>query len=232
MNTRPRLGLRHLALGLGTLIVLAGCVGSGTSSNEPSASGSAAPSTSTSTPADSASPQANATASGQPSATASQRAAPTSDPANPSAAACTLPTPGPLASDTLVDATLARTPSGAQLVFTYGNRPPEAVAQPTLTVVFDKPPFSMAGSGQPVTVAGQRFLMVRMNGMVIGHPNGSPVYRGKRDLRLAGGTIPQAVLVDEFEGVVSWIVGLDGPGCPTVKRDTSGGEHLIIELDR
>jgi hypothetical protein len=90
----------------------------------------------------------------------------------------------------------------------------------------------MAGSGQPVTVAGQRFLMVRMNGMVYGLPDGSPIYEGERNLRLAGATIPQAVLVDDFEGVVSWIVGLDGPGCPRVSGTTSGGGQLVVELDR
>ncbi len=215
MNVLPRPYRRPLALGLAILVVLAGCAGSGTSSGEPSATAST-PALTPASPAASPSPTAPS------SPTPSPRPTPTSSPAGPSAAACTLPTPGPLASDTLVDAVLERTSSGARLVFTFGDRPPEAVAQPTLTVVFDKPPFSMAGSGQPVTVTGDRFLMVRMNGMVIGRPNGDPVYQGERDLRLAGGTIPEAVLVDEFEGVVSWIVGLDGPGCPTVTRGTSG----------
>jgi hypothetical protein len=90
----------------------------------------------------------------------------------------------------------------------------------------------MAGSGQPFTVQGERFLKVRMDGMVVGHPDGSPVYEGQRVLRLQGGTIPQAVLFDDFEGVVGWIVGLEGPGCPTIRRETAGGEHLVIELAR
>jgi hypothetical protein len=222
MNERPPLRLRHLALGLCSLAILAGCVSSGATSAEPSASASAA--------AVSASPT-GATATTQPSRAAPS---PTATPGQASASpgACTLPAPGPLASDTLVDATLERTASGARLVFTFGSRPPEAVAQPTLVVSFDEPPFTKAASGQPFTVNGDRFLQVRMDGMVIGHPNGSPVYEGQRNLRLAGSTIPQAVLYDDFEGVVGWIVGLDGPGCPTVRRDTSGGERLVIQLDR
>ena len=88
----------------------------------------------------------------------------------------------------------------------------------------------MAGSGQPVSVTGDRFLKVRMDGMVVARPNGAPVYIGERDLLLAGGTIPEAVMTDEFEGVVTWIVGLSGTGCPTVVHDTSGGEKLVIEL--
>jgi hypothetical protein len=217
---RPRHRLRHLALGLCSLAMLAGCVSSGAASEGPSASAAA--------PAGSASPSST-TAPSQPSATAPSPSA-TPGEASATPAACTLPVPGPLASDTLVDATLERTASGARLVFTFGARPPDAVAQPTIAIVFDEPPFSMAGSGAPVSVQGQRFLKVRMGGMVVSHPNGSPVYEGQSNLRLAGATIPQAVLVDDFEGVVSWIVGLNGPGCPTVRRDTSGGERLIVEL--
>jgi hypothetical protein len=217
MNRRPN--LRQLALGLSVIIVLAACVASGSGSAEPSVSASAT-----------ASPQPTATPTTQSSATPT--AQPTSNPASPSAAACTLPSPGPLASNTLVNASLERTSSGARLVFTFGSRPPDSVAEPTIAIVFDEPPFSMAGSGQPVTVAGQRFLMVRMNGMVYGKADGSPVYEGERNLRLAGATIPQAVLVDDFEGVVSWIVGLDGPGCPSVSGTTSSGGQLVIELDR
>jgi hypothetical protein len=115
-------------------------------------------------------------------------------------------------------------------MFVFGTRPPQAVAQPTIGLGFVQPPFSMAGSGQPVTVAGARFLKIRMAGMVVARPTGDPVYAGERDLRLVGGTIPQAVMVDESEGVVTWIVGLVGTGCPTVTRDAVGGERLVLEL--
>ena len=217
MNRRPN--LRQLALGLSVTLVVAACAASRTPSSEPSAS--ASPTTS---------PQPTPTPTTEPSATPSPQ--PTASTASPSAAACTLPSPGPLASNTLVNASLERTSSGARIVFSFGSRPPDSVADPTIAIVFDEPPFSMAGSGQPVTVVGQRFLMVRMNGMVHGLPDGSPVYEGERNLRLAGATIPQAVLVDDFEGVVSWIVGLDGPGCPRVSGSTSSGGQLVIALDR
>jgi hypothetical protein len=136
--------------------------------------------------------------------------------------------PGPLASDTLTGAVLEKD----RLVFTFGSRPPEAVAQPVVGIVFAQPPFAMAGSGQPVAVFGDRFLKVRMDGMVVARPNGDPVFQGERDLRLAGGAIPEAVMVDESEGVVTWIVGLSSDGCPTVRRDTTGGEKQVVELAR
>jgi hypothetical protein len=129
-----------------------------------------------------------------------------------------------------MDATLGHGSTGDRLVFTFGARPPEAIAEPTIGIVFTEPPFSMAGSGEPVTVTGDRFLKVRMGGMVVARPDGAPVYTGQRDLLLLGGTIPEAVMTDEFEGVVTWIVGLTGTGCPMISTDSSGADKLIIEL--
>jgi hypothetical protein len=210
MQTNRRL----VAFGLAGLVLVAGCgLGSG-GSPEPSGAGATAPAASGSAPA---SPSVLPTV------------APSAPPSASSPAACTLPLPGPLASDTLVDATLDDSPTGTRLVFTFGTRPPEAIAEPTIGIVFTEPPFSMAGSGEPVSVTGDRFLKVRMDGMVVARPDGAPVFTGQRDL-LTGGPISEAVMTDEFEGVVTWIVGLTGTGCPTVVRDSSGGEKLVIEL--
>lgn len=150
----------------------------------------------------------------------------------PSGAACTLPPPGPLASDTLMDAKLVAGPTSDRLVFTFGTRPPEAIAQPSVGIGFADPPFSMAGSGEAVVVPGDRHLKVRMDGMVVAHPDGAPVYDGERVLTLSGGSIPGATMTDEFEGVVTWIVGLSGSGCPTITPSTSGPTQLVIELAR
>ena len=216
MNLRSN--RRLAAIGLAGVLLVAGCgLGSGGS---PEASGSPA--------GPSASP--GATSAGSPSPSSSSSVAPSIPPSAPSSpAACTLPLPGPLASDTLVDAALDDSPTGDRLVFTFGTRPPEAIAEPTIGIVFAEPPFSMAGSGEPVSVTGDRFLKVRMAGMVVARPDGAPVFTGQRDL-LTGGTIPEAVMTDEFEGVVTWIVGLRGTGCPTISTDSSGPDKLIIEL--
>ena len=197
----------------GSLLV-AGCGLGNSGSPEPSEAGATAPAASGSAPA---SPSVVPTI------------APSAPPSGSSPAACTLPLPGPLASDTLVDTKLEHGTSGDRLVFTFGTRPPEAIAEPTIGIVFTEPPFSMAGSGEPVSVTGDRFLKVRMDGMVVARPDGAPVFTGQRDL-LTGGPISEAVMTDEFEGVVTWIVGLTGTGCPTVVRDSSGGEKLVIEL--
>jgi hypothetical protein len=212
---RPNRRLAGLIV-VGALLV-AGCgLGNG-GSPEPSGTGATSPAATGSAPA---------------SASVAPPVAPSAPASASSPAACTLPPPGPLASDTLIDAKLEPGPTGDRLVFTFGTRPPEAIAEPTIGIVFTKPPFSMAGSGEPVSVTGDRFLKVRMDGMVVARPDGAPVYSGKRDLLLLGGTIPEAVMTDEFEGVVTWIVGLTGTGCPTVVHDSSGGEKLVIELAR
>jgi hypothetical protein len=221
MTTRTRLLLWRSPLGFAGLVLVVACVASpGTTPTQPPASPASPSSPVTVSPA-----PASPTASASPSVSPSASPAPTGSPAP-----CTLPLPGPLASDTLVDAVLEHGPTGDRLVFTFGSRPPEAIAQPVVGIVFAEPPFAMAGSGQPVTVAGERFLKVRMDGMVVARPNGDPVFKGQRDLRSAGGAIPEAVMVDESEGVVTWIVGLSSDGCPTVRRDITGGEKLVVEL--
>lgn len=226
MNPRPTRRPRPPTIALLTLlIVVAGCSAAGST---PGASSAVSPVTSPASPTTSPVPATASLAS--PSAEPPASALPPS-PAG-SAAACTLPGPGRLASDTLTDATLERTGTGSTLTLVFGIRPPEAIAQPTIAIGFVEPPFSMAGSGQPVSVAGDRFLRIRMGGMVVGRPNGDPVYTGERDLRSAGGTIPQAVMTDESEGVITWILGLTGSGCPTLTRDPSGGERLVLELSR
>ncbi len=221
MTTRRHRLLGSASLGLAGLLLATACSagpvaspgGSATTTTGPGDSiPSTGPTSSAPTPPSSAAPTTPSTSPG-----------PTGSPA-----ACTLPQPGPLASDTLIGATLERD----RLVFTFGSRPPEAIAQPVLGVVFAGPPFSMAGSGLPVSVIGDRFLRIRMDGMVVARPNGDPVFSGPRDLLLAGGTIPEAVMVDESEGVVTWIVGLSSDGCPTIRRDTTGGEKLVVELAR
>jgi len=216
MNMVSSRSSRRVPLAVVTVVLLAGCVAGASPSPSPVPFASPTP-----TPA--ASILSPAPSSPTPSSV------PTASPAVPSSsaspAACTLPLPGPLASDTLTGATL----EADRLVFTFGSRPPEAIAQPVIGTTFVEPPFSMAGSGQPVSVTGGRFLKIRMGGMVVARPNGDPVFTGDRDLRLAGGTIPQAVMVDESEGVVTWIVGLSGSGCPTISRDTSG-ERLVVRL--
>ena len=131
-----------------------------------------------------------------------------------------------------MDAKLVAGPTSDRLVFTFGTRPPEAIAQPSVGIGFADPPFSMAGSGEAVGVSGDGHLKMRMYGMVVAHPDGAPVYDGERVLTLSGGSIPGATMTDEFEGVVTWIVGLSGSGCPTITPSTSGPTQLVIELAR
>lgn len=216
MNLLPTRASRGVLASV-TVVLLSGCVAGASPSPSPAPTMSP-----TATPAASVPSLVPSSPALSPTPTAS----PTIPPPSVSPIACTLPLPGPLASDTLTGATL----EADRLVLTFGSRPPEAIAQPVIGITFVEPPFSMAGSGQPVGVTGDRFLKIRMGGMVVARPNGDPVFSGDRDLRVAGGTIPQAVMVDESEGVVTWIVGLSGSGCPMISRDTSGGERLVVRV--
>ena len=130
------------------------------------------------------------------------------------------PAHGRLASDTLIDA-IARGDDRRSATDVRLRHAPARGRRRARRSRSDscEPPFSMAGSGQSVTVAGERFLKVRMAGMVVDRPNGEPVYTGQRDLRLAGEAISQATMVDESEGVVDLVSsGWQAPAVRSSRR--------------
>lgn len=131
-------------------------------------------------------------------------------------------------SDRLFGATLEAGTSADRLVLVFG--PQGGTVEPSLTLSPASPPFAMGGSGLPVQVAGSRFLQLRLDGMIIHDELGRPTFTGARDQRLEAGSIRQAIVVDEFEGIVTWIVGYDGSGCVTLRRESNGGQRLVLEI--
>lgn len=131
-------------------------------------------------------------------------------------------------SDRLVGATLEAGTSADRLILIFGPR--GGTVEPSLTLTPASPPFAMGGSGLPVQVAGSRFLQLRLDGMMIHDDLGRPTFTGARDQKLEAGLIREAIVVDEFEGVVAWIVGYDGSGCVTLRRESNGDQRLILKI--
>lgn len=114
------------------------------------------------------------------------------------------------------------------IVFTFG--PSTGIpsgTDPTSELKPTSPPFSMAGSGAPVTVAGHRFIAVTFRGMAIADAQGNPSYTGPADIKPSALAVRELRLVDDFEGIVTWIVGVEGPGCVTVTRLTSPARVVV-----
>jgi hypothetical protein len=86
---------------------------------------------------------------------------------------------------------------------------------PGYRVNYVEPPFAEDGSGDPVTVAGNAFVAVRLepaSGFDLNTGEGQLVYKGpKRIEGSASGTsiVHELVRTGDFEAVVSWVIGLE-----------------------
>lgn len=140
---------------------------------------------------------------------------------------CPIPTQtGVLPSDRLLDATIADTGASDRIVFRFGS-PSVEIAEARGTLRRVEPPFFEDGSGAEVTVEGERFIEIRFDGLLIAGEDGSPTYRGERDRRPEMTAISELAVIGEFEGVMTWIVGVRGRGCVTLGGDPAAGLVVI-----
>lgn len=90
------------------------------------------------------------------------------------------------------------------------------------------PPFSHAASGLPLEVAGERVVRVRFDGQEIYDEAGNAYYAGPPSVSYPAGPVIRAVVLeDNFEGVISWLVGFDGPGCAEISSSHDGTVVLL-----
>jgi hypothetical protein len=106
---------------------------------------------------------------------------------------------------------------------------------PGYRVEYVPPPLKEDGSGNPVDVAGNAFLVVRMepaSGFDLNSGEGELVYKGPKrlDASSAGATVVQEVVrTGDFESVLSWAVGLSSKVPFRVTTATSPS-RLIVDL--
>lgn len=96
------------------------------------------------------------------------------------------------------------------VTFSFLTDPDE---QPGYTVEYQPGPFAQSGSGTPVPVEGEAFLVVRFFPAAIadlGQEMAPLTYTGPDTLTpTATRHVRQLRLVDTFEGYVTWVIGLD-----------------------
>jgi hypothetical protein len=91
-------------------------------------------------------------------------------------------------------------------------------------------PVEEDASGEPVEVAGGAVLLVRLSPAFGYDPRtGEPGYTGPRRFPMAGTVLREAVLVGDFEGVLTWAIGVDHAVALDVRtaRDPS---RLILDF--
>jgi len=108
----------------------------------------------------------------------------------------------------------------------------EANGKPKCTIGYAQPPFTMDGSGKPVTVAGSAFVQVRCE-PAYGYDfeTGTTTYTGPKQITATGTQhVRQLVETGDFEGVLSWVIGLDAQRPFTVATAAVTGPQAQTRL--
>jgi hypothetical protein len=85
-------------------------------------------------------------------------------------------------------------------------------AVPSCTVEYKPGPFTQDASGKPVAVAGAAFVSVRCE-PAYGYDfvTSTPTYTGPKRVTATGSEhVTEVVETGDFEGVLNWVIGLDG----------------------
>jgi hypothetical protein len=216
-----------LALALG-IVVVSACVPQPEVGSSPTVTPTASASRSASpTPTASASP--SPTASARPSATATPVPTVTASPGSSPAAACPKTTGGGASNQAqLVAIRVAHQTGFDRLVFEFGqSTAPGPFGMPAWTV---ETATSLSGpSGQPVTITGNALFGVRFQNASTQNPNGTPSYTGSTDIKPTTPLIKEVKIVEDFERVLVWGVGLDHLACPKVS-ELAGPFRLVLDF--
>lgn len=169
-----------------------------------------------------------ATASRPPTASPSPTASPT---ANPTAAGpCPTVTGGTTGAQAqLVGLRIAHQPGFDRIVFEFGpSTAPGPFGMPSYVI---EPASSFtAVSGQRVTLDGNAFLSARFrNASTISPSTGQPTYPGSSDIRPGTPLVREVKLVEDFERVMAWGIGLDHPACAAVS-ELGSPLRLVLDL--
>ena len=153
----------------------------------------------------------------------------TASPGSTPASACPRSTGGNASNQAqLVAVRVAHNPGFDRLVFEFGqSTAPGPFGMPAYTV---ETATSLSGpSGQPVTIAGNALFGTRFQNASTQNPNGTPSYTGSNDLKPTTPLIKEVKIVEDFERVLLWGVGLDHLACPKVS-ELAGPFRLVLDF--
>jgi hypothetical protein len=211
-----------LALALG-IVVVSACGPQPQAQPSPtapvaSASGSATPTTA---------PSVTATARPSQTATSAPTAAPTAG--STPATACPRSTGGNAGNQAqLVAVRVAHQPGFDRVVFEFGqSTAPGPFGMPAYTI---ETATSLSGpSGQPVPITGNAIFGTRFQGASTQNPTGGASYTGSTDIKPTTPLVKNVKLVEDFERVLVWGIGLDRLACPNVLQ-LSAPFRLVLDF--
>ena len=214
-----------LALAIG-IVVVSACGPQPDVASSPTATPTASASRSAS-PTAAVSPTATATA--RPSTSATSVPTATASPGSSPAAVCPRTTGGNASNQAqLVAVRVAHQPGFDRLVFEFGqSTAPGPFGMPAYTV---ETAVSLSGpSGQPVPIAGNALFGARFQNASTQNPNGTPSYTGSNDMKPTTPLIKEVKIVEDFERVLIWGVGLDHLACPKVS-ELAGPFRVVLDF--
>jgi hypothetical protein len=109
--------------------------------------------------------------------------------------------------------------------FAFDSGAPEA---PGYRVEYRNGPFEQDPSGKPVAVSGSAFLVVRLEPATgFDFEQNKPSYTGPSRIPITGGAFAtEAVLLGDFESVMSWVIGLRSQ-VPFTVQGTGAPNHAL-----
>ncbi len=100
---------------------------------------------------------------------------------------------------------------------------------PAYSITYGKPPFVQDGSGKPVTVSGSAFIVVKVSpGYGYDFETGTPTYTGPKRITPAANHVKEIVETGDFEGVLTWVIGLDSKRPFTVQATGKPQTQLVV----
>jgi len=114
-----------------------------------------------------------------------------------------------------------------RIVFDFRETPPG------FTVGYQPGPFYRGESGQPLSIPGSSFLVVRLApaaGIDLSQPDARPTYTGDRVITPPGlAHVRQIVNTEDFEAQMVWVIGVDGTR-PFVVKAISDPTRVYVDI--
>jgi hypothetical protein len=103
---------------------------------------------------------------------------------------------------------------------------------PGYTITYGEPPFVGDGSGAQIAVAGNAFVVVKVKpGYGFDFETGKATYTGPKNVPVTTGNhVKSIVETGDFEGVLTWIIGMDSKRPFSVQATGTPRHQLVVTI--
>ncbi len=103
---------------------------------------------------------------------------------------------------------------------------------PGYSITYGTPPFGGDASSAPVSVAGNAFVVVTVHpGYGFDFAAGKPTYTGPKSVPVSSSNHVRAIVeTGDFEGVLTWVIGLDAKRPFSVQATGTPSHQLVVTI--